>query len=190
LAAPFWMGVFAWQPSTATAPRLLPVQGEPHAHLVVGNVSGEQLDTVLAGWPERGRFCVVTPVTHAWGALHYCLSQTRIARTVGESNARYLNRVKSDHMRGHDALLNCPFDSDLELREVIMKLRTLHKKTMRPRTPEAVGVAKHLATTRWPIRIVLDGVFHHLIAPEARPVVKLAVLLYTVSQVQDQEIAA
>jgi hypothetical protein len=180
--APFWLGVFAWQPSTATAPQLLPVQGELHAHLVVGNVSRVLLDSVLARWPEQGRFCVVKPITNAWGAVHYCLSQTRIARQrTGESYARYMNRVKSDHMKGQDALGDAPFDSDLELREVIMKLQTTFKAT-RARTPEATARFQDLAARRWPLRIACDGVLHELHVPVARPTVKLAALLYTLAQ--------
>jgi hypothetical protein len=160
LAEPFWVGVFATQPRHAWKrvgrDRNLafdPRGGEPHAHLVVGNVSREQLDTVLAQWPGvtiHPRYQVIKPITHAWGALHYALSQTRIDRQkVGESYARYINRVKSDHARGQDALLNAPFESDtLDVQDAIMRIRRSFKKT-RPRMPEATAWGKRMASKRW-----------------------------------------
>ena len=191
LDAPFWIGVFAWQPSTATSPRLLPVQGEIHAHLVVGNVNRELLDQILARWPKQGRFCVVKPVTHAWSAVHYCLSQTRIARQkTGESYARYINRVKTDHQRGHDALADVPFGFEtLDLQEIIMRLR----RATRVRTPETIAIGLRLAAAKHPIKMMLNGVLHRMPLPlnqDQRTVVKLAVLLNTIQQVQNQEAAA
>jgi hypothetical protein len=182
LAAPFWIGVFAWQPSTATSPRLLPVQGEVHAHLVLGNVNRILLDQVLETWPRvKGRRdCVVTPVDNAWGALHYCLSQTRIARQkVGESYARYINRVKTDHQRGHDALVNVPFGFEtLDPQEAIMRLR----RATRVRTPETTAIGLRLAAAKHPIKVVLNGLLHRVpltLTQPQRQVVKIAVLLDT-----------
>jgi hypothetical protein len=189
LGQPFWIGVFATQPRFAWKRvgrdrRLAfdPQGGEPHAHLVVGNVSRESLDQVLARWPEQGRFCVVKPVTHAWSALHYCLSQTRIARQWnGESYARYVNRVKTDHMKKRDALLDSPFDSELALHEAIMKLRQTVKRA-RPKTPESIALGRRLAGQRFPIWWMPNGAVYRLPAAldqEQRKVVKLAVLLDT-----------
>lgn len=184
LDAPFWIGVFATQPQNAWVRvggrRVFdPQGGEPHVHLVVGNVSRESLDQILTAWPAQGRFCVVKPVTHAWGSLHYCLSQNRIDRVAGESNARYWNRVKTDHMRKRDALLNAPFDSNLELRETIMKLRQTMKRA-RPKTAESVALARRLAGEHWPIWWMTKGVIYRLplaLDQDQRKVVKLAVLL-------------
>jgi hypothetical protein len=183
LGAPFWIGVFARQPGT----------GEPHVHLIVGNVSRVQLDSILAGWPMRGRFVKVKPVTHAWGALHYLLSQTRIARKQkGESYARYVNRVKSDHWQKHDALLNAPFHSELDLLEAIMRLRQMQKRT-RPKTPESVAQARILAGEHWPIYMHRSGVIHRLPLPldqSQRKVVKVAILLDTLRPAAVEELAA
>ena len=184
LSAPFWIGVFAWQPSTATVPEFLPVQGEIHVHLVVGNVNRVQLDSILARWPEQGRFVKVKAVYHAWGALHYCLSQTRIARREkGESEASYWNRVKSDHMYKRDALATAPFGLDtLDLWEIIIMLRQTVKRS-RPKTPESVARARILAGEHWPIWWIPDGVIHRLplaLDQDQRKVVKFAILLHTV----------
>jgi hypothetical protein len=105
---------------------------------------------------------------------------------AGESNARYLNRMKTDHMRGHDALLDVPeFSLSLDLQETVMAVRK-KIRTLRPRTPEATALGERLAAVRWPIRMEMGGVIHR-VAPvrDKRPVILLAVLLGTVKKYQE-----
>ena len=192
LAEPFWVRAFATQPRHAWKRvgrdrRLAfdPQGGEPHAHLVVGNMNRVQVDLILARWPERGKYGVVKPVTNAFGAIHYALSQSRIARMTGESKARYLNRVKTDHMRGHDALLDAPqFSLTLDVQETVMAVRKTIR-TLRPRTPEATALGERLAAVRWPTTMEMDGVILRIplvLDRDRRSVVKLAVLLDTLAK--------
>jgi hypothetical protein len=176
LAQPFWILVYAWQPGSVTAERaahhrrhpgesdhhfmtrILPVEGDVYAHLVLGNVSEDLLADLIARWPDGGRFCVAKPITQerggAWGALHYALSQTRIRRLEGESRAHYIGRVKWDHRGtgsrpGHDALCNVPYESDtLEIQDFVFRMRRATKKA-RSVTPETSVRMSRLARIRW-----------------------------------------
>jgi hypothetical protein len=140
VAEPLLLYVFAKQPGT----------GEPHVHVLVGNVSRDLLDQELARGPGEPRHQKITPVTHAWGLIHYVLAQTRIARRrSGESYARYVNRVKTDHQRGHDALITTPFDSgNLDALHDLMRARDRVQKIRRS-TPEASAWGREMAAARW-----------------------------------------
>lgn len=95
-----------------------PISGEPHAHLLLGNVSRDDVDRVVARWPHPETR--ISAVYHRWSALHYLVAQSRVSRSSfprgKQGKDDYIAAVVAEHYADWEsychALLGPPGESD------------------------------------------------------------------------------
>ncbi len=182
-----WLGAMADRPGVR-----IPGSGEdPHVHLLVGNVPETAILAAAARWPQAPPgvkpWLTVTPLDHVWGKLHYTLTQSPVKKTA----SFYMTRRKLAHFKNQDALILPLIESPtLEAYTQFQRHRlALHRSQTFGRTR-----GLDLVNRRKPMWCVLNDVVYQIppapLARAQRDTVKLAVLLFTLAQVRDQEIAA